>query len=94
MIVRKINFPAILSENEQTYFRYLEGIVSSVDMDAQIMATKRIEGISVRITPSSLQVFPLILQQVKKFHTMLGLHLDFSKSMKTGSNIFFNINFR
>jgi hypothetical protein len=87
-----LNFPTILSENEETYFRYLEGVVGSVDTDASIQVINRSEGISVRISPGSMQNFQIILQEVKKFHTLLGIRVSFSKSMKAGNNIHYTIN--
>lgn len=87
-----LNFPKVLSENEETYFRYLEGVVGSVDTDANIQVINRSEGISVRISPGSMQNFQVILQEVKKFHNLLGIRVSFSKSMKAGNNIYYTIN--
>lgn len=91
MIFQALNFPSRLSENEQTYFRYLQGIVSSVDEEAGIMATRRCDDVAIRISPSDFPHFSLILENVKRFHTMIGIQVEFSKSMKAGQNIFFVI---
>lgn len=87
-----LNFPTILSENEETYFRYLEGVVGSVDTEASIQVINRSEGISVRISPGTMENFQIILQEVKKFHNLLGIRVTFSKSMRAGSNIHYTIN--
>jgi hypothetical protein len=92
-MIEKLNFQSILKENEQTYFRYLEGIVLSVDEGAKIMVTKRSEDIGVRISPSAPSSFEIILQQIKRFHTMIDIQVEFSKSMKAGHNIFYAIKF-
>ena len=92
MRVHMLNFPKILSENESTYFRYLEGVIGAVDVDASIQVINRSEGISVRVSPSTMQNFQIILQEIKKFHTLLGIRVTFSKSMKVGSNIHYTIN--
>jgi hypothetical protein len=90
----KVGFPSLLSENEQTYFRYLEGVVSSIDESSVGQVTRRVEGISVRICPASPGALAMILQEIKRLHTMLGIEVEFSKSMRAGRNIFFNINFQ
>ncbi len=90
-MIEKLNFERILKENEQTYFRYLEGIVSSVDETAKVMVTKRSVDIAIRISPSSPSHLMCILTQIKRFHTMIGIRVEFSKSMKAGNNIFYSI---
>lgn len=94
MIVQKLNFPPILQDNEETYIRYLETVISAVDMDSSILLTRRDKGVGVRIAPSEPQAFKNVLEEVKKFHTMLGIQVSFSKSMKAGANITFQIDFQ
>lgn len=93
MRIYRVNFPAILQENEETYFRHLEGIVSSNDLGAMVEVTRRHDGIGVRIVPSSHKAQGLLLQSIKRMHTALGLNVEFSKSMRASSNIYFKINF-
>lgn len=93
MRIYRVNFPAILSENEEAYFRHLEGIISSNDTEAMVEVTRRHDGIAVRIVPSSNRAQVLLLQSVKRMHTLLGLNVEFSKSMRASSNIYFKINF-
>lgn len=93
MQVQVVGFPQIIHDNERTYFNYVEGIISSIDPTVAIQFTKRFQGIGVRICPSTYQYFDPILSRIKKFHKQLGINVDFSKSMKTGSNINFFINF-
>lgn len=94
MELYQVNFPSLLPENEQTYLRYLEGVLSSIDEGSIGQVTRRIEGVSVRISPSSPRFIAPLLTEIKKLHTMLGIEVEFSKSMKAGRNIFFNINFQ
>jgi hypothetical protein len=93
MFIQKLNFPSVLTEAEKTYMLHLEGIVSSVDAQADVIVMRRLEGVSVRISPSAPAYFPIILQMIKKSHRFLGIEVEFSKSMRISSNIFFNINF-
>jgi hypothetical protein len=93
MYIQKLNFPAILPDNEEVYMRYLEGILSSVDYDASVMLVRTDHGMNTRISPSLPTSFNLILEEIKRFHTLLGIKVDFSKSMKAGANIYFTIDF-
>jgi len=93
VVIQRLNFPPILQDNEEAYFRYLEGITSSVDERATMLLVKRSQGIGIRISPSSPGNFNNILDEMKRFHTMIGIQVDFSKSMKAGANIAFQINF-
>lgn len=93
MKVERLNFPPVIADNENTYLSYLEGLIGSIDPHADMMIYRKTDGISFRIAPSSFQSFGIILDIVKKFHTMLGIQVDFSKSMKAGNNISYTINF-
>lgn len=94
MLIQKINFPSILADNEQTYINYLGSIIESVDKDSDILLTRNNSGLGVRISPSEAATFTNILDEVKKFHTMLGIRVSFSKSMKAGANIMFQIDIK
>lgn len=93
MQVQRSNFPPVLPDNEVTYLNYLEGLIGSIDSECDMLITRKTEGILVRISPSLPAYFATIFDVVKKFHTMLGVQVEFSKSMKAASNISFMINF-
>lgn len=93
MQIVKEGFPSIISDNESTYLKHVEGIVSSLDEWGSVSATRKLDGIIVRITPSDYKSLLLILQEIKKLHTKFGLIVNFSKSMKSAHNICYNINF-
>lgn len=86
-------FPSIISDNEETYFKHLEGLVSSLDQYASISASKKPEGIVIRVTPSDYKSLLSLLAELKKLNTKFGLIVEFSKSMKSSNNICYNINF-
>jgi hypothetical protein len=93
MKIVKSGFPSIINDNEETYFKHIEGIVSSLDEYGSVSVTKKSEGIVVRITPSDYKAHLNIFSEIKKLHTQFGLIVDFSKSMKSANNICYNINF-
>lgn len=93
MHVQKMHFPSILPDNEETYYGYLQGLVESIDNEAHMILIKKEDGVAVRIMPSEYRRFEQLLDLIKKFHTMLSIQVDFSKSMKAGNNISFSIKF-
>jgi hypothetical protein len=93
MKVVKVNFPAILPDNETVYFSNLQAYVESIDHEGVLRITKNLQGINVRIAPSHPQYLRVLLKDIKTFHTMFGLEVLFSKSMKTSMTINFDICF-
>lgn len=93
MQTQRLNFPDTIPDNESTYLNYLEGLVESVDMHCDMMIYRKEDGVLVRISPSEPAYFGEILNVIKRFHTMLGIQVDFSKSMKVTSSISYKINF-
>jgi hypothetical protein len=93
MHVQRLNFPSVIPDNEETYLNYLIGLIESVDYGSEMMIYRKEDGIMVRVSPSTNQTFLTILDIIKKFHTMLNIQVDFSKSMKAGNNITYTINF-
>lgn len=93
MKCQRLNFPEVLPDNESTYLNYLEGLIESVDLHSDMMIYRKEDGVMVRISPSEPAYFSQILTVIKRFHTMLGIQVDFSKSMKITSSINFKINF-
>jgi hypothetical protein len=94
MIVERVNFSPVIPDNETTYLNYLEGLIASVDQDATLLLIKNGEGdLTARVVPSEHRVFEEVFKVIKRFHTMLGIQVEFSKSMKVGRNITFKIKF-
>lgn len=87
------NFPQILPDNETHYYNSLRGVIESVDPQSSFLITRRMSGITVRITPSSSSHLNSIIEEINKLNTMFGIRVDFSKSMKTTYTINFNIDF-
>jgi hypothetical protein len=93
MKCQRLNFPDVIPDNETTYLNYLEGLVESVDLHSDMMIYRGEDSIMVRISPSEPAHFDNILLVIKRFHTMLGIQVDFAKSMKVTSSINYKINF-
>lgn len=91
MQVNKKFFPEVMHDNETAYFAHLEGILSSVDELCIMEITKNPESYHFRIAPSTPAYVQLILEEVLRFHNVLQIKLNLSKSIKSSSTIVFEI---
>ncbi len=91
MEIHKKSFP-ILSENEKNYFAQLEGVLSSVDEFASLQITYTPSSYLFRLVPSVPGYINNIMESLTAYHSLLGIRLVFSKSIKTSATINFKIN--
>ena len=89
-IIKKFFF-FFLSENDANYFAHLEGVISSVDELANVQITKNPHSYQFRIAPSVPMYTQPLLQELLKFHNLYKIKLNLSKSIRTSSTIFFEI---
>lgn len=84
-------FPEILPDNEANYFQGLIGVVESVDELASMEIIRSPVSYNFRIIPSVPRYINMIIEEILKFHNLLGVHLDISKSIKNTGVITFKI---
>lgn len=84
-------FPDVLPDNEYTYFASLKGIIDSIDEFSSLQITKQKDSYQFRLSPSLPNYTDSLVKELFRFHTLLGLHLQVSKSIKTSGTIFFKI---
>jgi hypothetical protein len=89
-IVKK-GFLRILTDNEDAYFRHLNGIIDSVDELATLEITRNPNSYHFRLAPSIPRYNDMLLEELLKFHNLLQIHLDLSKSIKSSATIVFDI---
>lgn len=92
MVINRKHFPFIIPDNEEVFLSMLTGVIESVDELSSLQITKIKEGYQFRLSASIPEYNSLLIEEILKFHTMLKIHLDLSKSMKTSGTIFFKIN--
>ena len=85
-------FPEILPENEAIYFASLSGLLESVDELASMEITKAPLSYNFRIAPSVPKYTNMIIEELLKFHNLLGIRLEMSKSIKNSAHISYKIN--
>jgi hypothetical protein len=91
MQINKKFFPEVMQDNELAYFAHLEGIISSVDELSTLEITKNPNSYHFRLAPSVPRYNEMLLEELLKFHNLLQIHLDLSKSIKSSATIVFDI---
>ena len=89
--IHRKGFTTITLDNEEAYFLHLSGIIESVDEYALVQITKSPNKINIRIAPSLPKYNDMLLEELLKFHNMLQIQLNLSKSIKSSATIVFDI---
>jgi hypothetical protein len=91
MQINKKFFPEVMQDNELAYFAHLQGIIDSVDELATLEITRNPNSYHFRLAPSIPKYNDMLLEELLKFHNLLQIHLDLSKSIKSSATIVFDI---
>ena len=91
MQIERKFFPEILPDNEEYYFEHLKGIIESVDELSCMIITKMAQSYHFRIASSHPKYNDMLLKEILKYHNLLSIRLDLSKSIKTSGTISFEI---
>lgn len=85
-------FPKVMQDNEIAYLAHLYGIIDSVDELSTLEITKNPNSYHFRLAPSLPKYTNMLLEELLKFHNLLNIRLDLSKSIKSSATITFEIN--
>lgn len=85
-------FPKVMQDNEIAYLAHLEGIIDSVDELSTLEITKNPHTYHFRLAPSLPKYNDMLLEELLKFHNLLQIKLNLSKSIKSSATIVFEIN--
>lgn len=91
MTISKRFFPDVLPDNEMAYFSHVQGVIESIDELCTLEITKNPHSYHFRIAPSVPRYNNLLLEEILKFHNILNIKLNLSKSIKTSATIVFEI---
>lgn len=86
-------FLNILTDNEDAYFRHLNGIIDSVDELSTLEITKNPNSYHFRLAPSIPMYTDMLLEEILKLHNIFQIKLSLSKSIKSSATITFELNF-
>jgi hypothetical protein len=91
MEVARVNMPPILPDNDLQYITLLQSLLSSIDPSCTLEITGKLGGYSFRIAPSDAGTIQSILEDLKSFNTLLGIRVEFGKSIRTNLTISYEI---
>lgn len=91
MQLERKHFPPILTDNEESYFLHLKGVLEAVDELAILQVTKISDGYQFRLSASLPKYNPLLIEEILKLHNVFHIHLDLSKSIKSSGVISYKI---
>lgn len=91
MQINKKFFPEVMQDNELAYFAHLRGIIDSVDELSTLEITRNPNSYHFRLAPSIPMYNDMLLEEILKFHNLLQIHLNLSKSIKSSATIVFDI---
>jgi len=81
-----------MQDNEIAYLAHLEGIIDSVDELSILEITKNPQSYHFRLAASLPKYNDMLLEELLKFHNLLQIKLNLSKSIKSSATIVFEIN--
>lgn len=84
-------FPQVMNDNEAQYFIVLRGIIESVDNLSSMEVRKNPHSYNFRLAPSNSKCTDLLISELIKFHNMLNIHINLSKSIKSCGSLVFEI---
>lgn len=91
MTISKRFFPDVLPDNEMAYFSHVQGVIESIDELCTLEITKNPHSYHFRLAPSVPRYNNLLLEEILKFHNLLHIKLNLSKSIKSSATIVFEI---
>lgn len=80
-----------MQDNEVAYLAHLQGIIDSVDELSTLEITRNPNSYHFRLAPSLPKYNNMLLEELLKFHNMLQIQLNLSKSIKSTATIVFDI---
>ena len=92
MQINKKFFPKVMPDNEIAYLMHLEGLIESVDELSTLEITKNPNSLHFRLAPSLPKYTNMLLEELLRFHNLLQIKLELSKSIKSSATITFEIN--
>lgn len=82
----------VLKDNDKCYFSVLEGVINSIDPLSTLEVRKNLNNYSFRIAVTNSDVLPTLIKDINALHNMIGIKVDFSKSIKKSFSVSFKIN--
>lgn len=84
--------PKVMLENEKAYFQLLEAAIESIDECSSLEIRKNPLDYNFRIAISSPDYLNPLVKVLNELHNLMGISLQYSKSIKSSYALSFKIN--
>ena len=91
MIINRIGLAPILSDNDVQYITYITRVIHKSDDKAEVTIIRGVRTYSYNIIPSDPVLKVGIIDSLKIAHQVLGIAIQFSKTMDISSAIHFEL---
>lgn len=89
IIYKDIN---LLPDNDRGYISMLEAVINTVDEFSTLEIRRNITDYSFRIAITSQDYLPRLIKELNQLNNLIGIKVDFSKSIRSSSSLAFKIN--
>jgi hypothetical protein len=91
MTIIKLGVPSIIPDNDMQYMTYINRVIHSEDASAQVTIIRGIRAYSYSITPSEPKCKEALIESLKLAHKILGVPIQFSKTITMSPTIYFEL---
>lgn len=84
MNIRKIGVPSILPDNDIVYMKFLFKLIKVIDDECLIKIYKTLSGYKFVLSSKKKEE---LIEELIEMHNILGLDIEFSKSIKLSKDI-------
>lgn len=82
---------SIIEDNEAIYYTTLISLIEACDSQCTVAIVKSPSSVTVRISPSFPTAIKPLMRTIKDINSTFGINVEFSKSIKSSSNITYRI---
>ena len=83
---------SLIPDNDISYFHLLESVINTTDELSTLEVRKNLNSYNFRIAVSAKEYLLGLIEELNNLHNLIGIKVDFSKSIKSSSSISFKIN--
>jgi hypothetical protein len=90
LVIRKF-FPSVMQDNDSIYLASLQGALEAVDEFSEMEIVRTPTTYNFRLIPSLPKYTNILIEELIKFHNIIGIRMNMGKSIKSTAVITFSI---
>lgn len=83
---------SLIPDNDNNYFHLLESVINTKDELSTLEIRRNLNSYNFRIAVSAKEYLIGLIEELNNLHNLIGIKVDFSKSMKSTSSVSYKIN--